>query len=260
MRGPRGKIERAKKHFAELEAANKRFTERNPYELVPEVEGEYLIQRLVIHEETPIELPLIAGDAIHNMRSALDLTFCQLVEANGIPAAPSDVFPIHATRKKYESGGRGQVKARVSKDALDIIDTLKPYKGGNNALWALHKLDIVDKHRAILTAPGSIPQLLFQHSFPLDVIPASERDSHPFADISVPINVAPSERGPLKDGDSVFRCLTKDFENYKGTQVLIQVAIHEPGIVECEPLTPFMANLGGAAESMVELFASLLSE
>src|SRR5260370_38287005 len=32
------------------------------------------------------------------------------------------------------------------------MEYLKPYQGGNHALWALHHLDIVRKHRRLLNA------------------------------------------------------------------------------------------------------------
>ena len=34
---------------------------------------------------------------------------------------------------------------------IKAIDALKPYKGGNDALWRIHELDNIDKHRALFT-------------------------------------------------------------------------------------------------------------
>jgi hypothetical protein len=42
------------------------------------------------------------------------------------------------------------VKALPAKDRA-IIESLKPYKGGNKLLYALHNLDIVRKHVRLLT-------------------------------------------------------------------------------------------------------------
>ena len=36
-------------------------------------------------------------------------------------------------------------------EAVEAIDRLKPYKGGNDLLWKIHALNNLDKHRAIFT-------------------------------------------------------------------------------------------------------------
>ena len=43
-------------------------------------------------------------------------------------------------------------------EAVEAIDKLKPYKGGNDALWRIHELDNVDKHRSLFTLA---PDFLF---------------------------------------------------------------------------------------------------
>ncbi len=35
-------------------------------------------------------------------------------------------------------------------EAIEAIDRLKPYKGGNEPFWKLHKLDCTDKHHLLL--------------------------------------------------------------------------------------------------------------
>lgn len=259
MRGPRAKIKRAKKHVHELRGVHNRFAESEPYDLIAEDDGVNLTQHVVIRAEPPIELSLILGDALHNMRSALDLVFCQLVEANNLIVACGDSFPVHATRDRYEPGGKRQIKARVSPEAFEIIDSLNPYRGGNDALWTLHKLDIVDKHRTILTAAAAFGQLLYRHNPTPEEAAFLGVGLSDMPELIIPIN--PAEKlCPLKDGDLVFSAPAEDFERYEGTKVLIDVAIHEPGIVESEPLGPFVTDLSSTIEKTVELFASLLTK
>lgn len=80
------KIERAKKHIREFEQRLEAFRLRNPYGFMREDDpntGER-IYKVRVSEEPPVEdLALIAGDAIHQTRSALDHLAWQLVEANG---------------------------------------------------------------------------------------------------------------------------------------------------------------------------------
>src|SRR5579864_4992836 len=87
IHGIRLKIERAKEHIRDLDAAIKRFVQEQPYTLgakphrIPEIEH----TTLYVAEVKPIPdcISLIVGDAIHNLRSALDHLMWQLVEAAG---------------------------------------------------------------------------------------------------------------------------------------------------------------------------------
>lgn len=74
--GWRLKLDRARKHIDDLTALIDEFLKRGPYRLeqvsvAPHGHG----VRLHIVEEPPAELALVVGDAVHNMRSALDVAF-----------------------------------------------------------------------------------------------------------------------------------------------------------------------------------------
>jgi hypothetical protein len=88
----------------------------------------------------------IAGDVIHNLRSALDYLAQQLIAvgmecAPIIPLTPEELrrieFPIAETFEKYEAEKARKVK-RMLPEALQAIDALKPYRAGNGALWRIH--------------------------------------------------------------------------------------------------------------------------
>lgn len=93
----------------------------------------------------------VAGDVIHNLRSTLDHLAYALVIA-GTDHEPTDGvgFPIAKDKATYES-----IKARkvqgIRPEAVELIDSLKPYDGGNATLWKIHQLNIIDKHRSVLT-------------------------------------------------------------------------------------------------------------
>lgn len=107
----------------------------------------------------PFDAVTIAGDVIHNIRAALDHLARQLVLV-GMECAPvmplTDKelrrieFPIADTLEKYESEKAAKTK-RMLPEAIQEIDRLKPYKGGNDALWRIHELDNIDKHRTLFT-------------------------------------------------------------------------------------------------------------
>ena len=63
------------------------------------------------------------------------------------------MFPFGATPQKFEKALREQKK--LPSDAQDLIRAAKPYKGGNELLWALHALNKGDKHH-----PPLVPAFL----------------------------------------------------------------------------------------------------
>lgn len=114
----------------------------------------------------------MAGDIVHNLRSALDHLAQQLVAvgmacAPIIPLTPIELrqieFPIAETVEKYEADKARKIKGMLP-EAIEVIDRLKPYKGGNDALWRIHELDNIDKHRALFTMAHDF--LFTAHWFP----------------------------------------------------------------------------------------------
>ncbi len=105
-------------------------------------------------------LSCIVGDTIHNLRCALDLLACEVVELSG--GNPRNVhFPFCALRaglttKTAFSGDGGEMRrkgfSRARADAQALLLSLEPHgePGGSKHLWALHKLDLIDKHQDLL--------------------------------------------------------------------------------------------------------------
>jgi hypothetical protein len=107
----------------------------------------------------PAELPACVGDAIHNLRSALDLLACDVVEYNGGNTIGVH-FPFAADAVELEKQIKSKNLRRASPEAVALIRTLKPYRGGNVDLRGLHDLDIHDKHKgpiAIINAVSTPP-------------------------------------------------------------------------------------------------------
>src|ERR1700733_5044928 len=106
----------------------------------------------------PPSLVCIAGDVIHNLRSALDHIVCALVQANGNSVIKENEFPIFddpiATAKLQ---ARFALKVEgMRKEPQDAIRDIHPYRGGNDTLWRLHRLDVIDKHKMMLAGFGAI--------------------------------------------------------------------------------------------------------
>lgn len=253
LRGPRLKIERADEHIRELETAIKRFHESNPYEIVREVNAktgdlEYWVRLRAL---PPARLASITGDAIHNLRSALDLLWCQLVEARGKTVAQSDTFVISASRNKFEAAFKG-VKQRIPGPARATIDALKPYDGGHDGLWRLHQLDVIDKHRLLLAVFASNEAVILTMKM---TVPWQEE---PIA--FPPLGLRPADRR-VEDGTVLYRVpVGQDVsEIHEEPQFRIDIALDEPPIVECEPVLPLLAQLRSMVTDVLDLFVPVFA-
>src|SRR5262245_16114607 len=96
LSGVRAKIERANQHIGDLEARICAFRGENPYRVVPEADPnsghrQYIVR---VHSTPPLALGLVAGEAVHQLRSSLDHLAWQLVEANGGVPGKNTYFPI----------------------------------------------------------------------------------------------------------------------------------------------------------------------
>lgn len=253
MSGPRAKVERAKHHIGELETAIADFFDIHPYEVGTEddTKSAQRLYKLTKAEVPSDRLALIAGDIVHNLRASLDLLIWQLVEANGKTPRQSDGFPINESPQAFDTGGMAKVKGRISDEAVKIVRAVKPHKGGNDALWRLHHLDIADKHR-VLFVVGSAYRAFKPTVSPM-ILPGGQEIDVPF-----PFFMRPADRMfPLKEGDTIYG-EPLDLETKEKPQFRFDLAFSEAEVVEGEPILAALTNLVSATEQIIELFAPLL--
>ena len=76
FQGAKLKLERAKHHIANLEATFRAYVDLNPYVLGSKENPETATKKATIRYtmELPSDIALILGDAVHNLRVALDHT------------------------------------------------------------------------------------------------------------------------------------------------------------------------------------------
>jgi hypothetical protein len=235
------KTQWAEHHFHNFQVALGEFTNSHPYTIVIESDPhtQETLYRLAKDFVVPDTLRLMAGDIIQNLRTALDYLACALVRANGETSTIHTYFPISenipSTPEDQKSFAR-KVKG-MRQEAVDLVLTIKPYKGGNNALWRLHRLNNIDKHRLLLTCGAfvhnwSISDHIKVTNPPLRIL---ERMARAYA---ADMNGETSRRVTyaLKTGDVLLR----DFPNAdpdENIKFFIEVAIDELGICEREPLS-----------------------
>lgn len=113
------------------------------------------------------DVPAGVGDIAHNLRTALDHLMCHMLVVAGSAVTNRDGFPISESLARYESRRNGLVN-RIRPKAIEALDLLKPYKGGNLDLWRIHELDRIDKHRAL--APFASDFIFFADWFDGDFL------------------------------------------------------------------------------------------
>ena len=158
------KVERAKQHIADLEVATRAFLDSNPYEVRAKDDPQtgQLVYEVVSVRDASTCIPLAAGEAIQQLRSALDHLAYQLFQTGAYLQGVKErevYFPIFETSKaKSEFLG---TRKGTRKDVIDTIDEIEPYKGGKgHRLWVLNRLNNIDKHRQLLVAGAGV---LSQH-------------------------------------------------------------------------------------------------
>jgi hypothetical protein len=154
--GSRAKIERAGDHLEELDAVLSRFVKDGGFRIVGEPDGdtgEYVFRCYSNRQPyvpPPRRASLLIGDALHNLRSALDYLIWQLAEA----PSKKNQFPICDTPRLFEEQ-RERHLSTVPKRHWAKIESYQPYKGIDRlGLAMLAKLNDVDKHHLLL--PGAI--------------------------------------------------------------------------------------------------------
>lgn len=105
--------------------------------------------------EPPLDaVALTVGDAVHNLRSALDNLAWTLAHLPGPPKNPKSIyFPVCEKLSAWDKATKDL--ASIPKPILERVKTLQPFTFPKNEecfLWQLHKLDIADKHRSYLSA------------------------------------------------------------------------------------------------------------
>jgi hypothetical protein len=166
-------------------------------------DGTQDIYRARVHKCVPPEFSVIIGDAAHNLRSALDQLVCELIRANKRQLGNRSGFPIATTQKRFEEAVIGKTTG-VSAKTERFIRRLKPYKGGNEALWILHELDAMDKHVDIVPVAAATVDMNVAIGMPFGLTPEGniQMGQWQFSDFS-PENFKPIF--PLKDNVEIYR-------------------------------------------------------
>jgi hypothetical protein len=146
------KVERANKHISDFEQRLRTSSNRYGPRFYIDVDtGEKFLHYGLDDLHLRADLALITGDAIHNLRSALDIAWVDTVNKVGKPSSESRhrKFPIAPDKpmKWLESVLSENTGIEPNSKIFDfMVNDVKCYKGGDSDILTLHELDINDKH------------------------------------------------------------------------------------------------------------------
>jgi len=251
------KIDRANHHIGDVEARINVFLKTNPCTLRAKhnpqtAHTEYLVEEVA---EVDSIISLVIGDAVHNLRSALDHLAVALVKDAGALPSKITYFPIADSLGKYVSTALGQVNG-ISIADKTRIDGFKPYLGGDDRFWGLHRIDIADKHNLILTQTQCMGGINYS---------VSEADA--FASLGFPnfLRASPSiEKKSLliplvgppfvpKKGEILFR-FPGDTEKNEDMQPSFDIAFGDVEVFKGKQVLPSLRDLATLVQGTVNAF------
>jgi hypothetical protein len=157
---PRLTILRAQHHIDDVNAKVTEFITNQPWSHRVENDNQNPrneLHKIVFERRLPANLPNIVFDAAMNLRAVLDQCGYASAIASGKADPKSTYFPIGEDADGLEKAviGRGRCKD-LPAEILTLFRGFKPYKGGNDAIWALNRLCNTNKHATL--APFDLGQ------------------------------------------------------------------------------------------------------
>jgi hypothetical protein len=143
------KVERAKKHIADVqERINRSSDAYPPTRKVDGKTGEEFLYYALTDRTFKTDIAMLAGDAIHNLRCALDFAWCGTIEKLSPTALTQWThFPIPDSRQKLIGDLTKTGKISQSSPVFDfMVERVKSYEGGDADICAINTLDLNDKH------------------------------------------------------------------------------------------------------------------
>jgi hypothetical protein len=242
------KIERAKKHLADLDAELTAFKGRHPYSIVCQDEGNKRRYIFKVREPLPESLPLLIGDLVHNLRIPLDYLIQGAVRVNHRQPTRRTGFPFAGGEKSFRKALIGAVDG-ASKKTRAIVRYLKPYGGGNSAVFAIDELDVADKHSTIIPVWSA-----YTHMRIVPTIPDQPQIKVPFY-----LKMTTKNAGKIvKDGDTLETVIFHGEGDHgmmdRDLQFAIQISFGGPEILKGKALFPALPQLVQVTERIVDIF------
>ena len=189
------------------------------------------------------DVAVIMGDALHNLRSALDVLYYELVPTE--LSTKWTRFPFRETREKLIAPLNNALKEKQITKAIHdfILDTVKPYATGNPLLWTLDDLNIVDKHQLLIPA---LQAMVF------DGIRLEDQENGSVIPIK-PIFMDESGSVRLRELDN--RKVTIKDKGHAAATVIFDISVFT---FQGQPIIPALARIAEEVDRTVKAFEAIL--
>lgn len=201
------------------------------------------------HEvEYPIEVSIICGEVVHQLRSCLDhLVWSMVLKAGNVPAR-NNQFPISKLSKTFMNDSKNMLKG-VPAVAQAKIEKIQPYNSKTpeeNYLGILNELSNTDKHRN------------------LNIIAAVHVG---FETVSVKgkmpqgVNIKGTNRALMKRNAEilVFTPRSRDAEMNPSFQPIISAAFENVVGIDILPVVPVLGNIGIFIDNFIDEMTPYIS-
>jgi hypothetical protein len=243
LSGARMKLQRAEEHFGQLGAEFREFLSRNPYRMLREDDlrsgQNHFLWRAKIVEHPPYEKwSSLVGECVHALRAALDQTAYAIVNREKLVSEKCG-FPILDKPGSWNAAHPKDLPG-VPPEVLTLVEGLQPYNRTieTDALWAVHQLDIIDKHRRLNLVNTTV-------------------EGTRWSAAGCEVITTDSGVGPFVDGAVVgrFRLVPKPGEDmHMQTDFAFGIAMGKGEPLEGEPVIPGLEFLRSNIGGVVALF------
>lgn len=154
------RIERAKTHIHDLDGKISYFINRKPcsHAVEPDADGVNQLHKIKFAAPIPDSFGEIAADSLENLRAALDQAGYAVAVAAGTVNPRFAYFPIAENAVELHKAIKGRCK-NIPDDIVALFRAFKPYKGGNDLIWALNRANNINKHRLLVPSCISLDTL-----------------------------------------------------------------------------------------------------
>jgi hypothetical protein len=196
------KAQWGKCHIYKLLAEYHALLDSDPAQLIIEDDFEPGQQRVKAVRITkfPPSIPLIIGDAVHNLRTAFDYIVVAITGLDWIALPVGERRDCVISNRYYK-----KIEKTDPRLAKFIVDTIQPYRGGQFCLWELSELDRIDKHRLILRTNSQA------HRLGVHLEGESGERSSVWFTVSDNFSTSQTFRGPIKIHNEGYPALSVTF-------------------------------------------------
>ncbi len=189
-------------------------------------------------EFLPVAFSVEAGAYINMIRSGLDILAMALTRRHNHPIPEDRVsFPIADNEEAFFKKGGALLQHLPEEERAKLLaSSLTAGEMRRAALWALHRLDIVRKHRRLLDVQIRPIHLWMEGSLK-------------------PGDFKPIHGEPFPAGAETVLGLMRKGVSPQSMQSRFYVAINEPDTIKRRPVLATLAHLADAATGAIELFS-----